>query len=130
MIEHRLFGPEEVIAKKECVECEELKPLYDFPKHIKYYDKHDTRCYKCKTERHKLVRTLKKTAPLKPKVCDCCGQDPLKPNRRDVGLSCDHDPIKLTFRGWLCRDCNTGIGLLGDDIEGLERAIKYLKKWS
>jgi hypothetical protein len=29
-------------------------------------------------------------------------------------------------RGLLCSACNTGIGLLGDNVEGLQRAMNYL----
>jgi hypothetical protein len=44
-------------------------------------------------------------------------------------LVCDHEhgpdgsgPI----RGWICRKCNSGLGLLGDVPDGLERALAYL----
>ena len=30
------------------------------------------------------------------------------------------------FRGWLCHDCNRGIGNLGEDIARLQRSIEYL----
>ena len=29
---------------------------------------------------------------------------------------------------WCCKKCNVGIGHLGDQIEGIERALHYLKK--
>ena len=32
------------------------------------------------------------------------------------------------YRGFLCHFCNTGIGKLGDDIEGVTRALRYLEK--
>jgi hypothetical protein len=32
----------------------------------------------------------------------------------------------LCVRGLLCRKCNTGLGLLGDSIEGLMQALEYL----
>ena len=35
----------------------------------------------------------------------------------------DHDHDTGEFRGWLCNNCNTGLGAMGDTIEGLERAI-------
>ena len=38
----------------------------------------------------------------------------------------DHDHTTDTFRGWLCKQCNVGIGQLGDDLEGVMRAVKYL----
>ena len=39
----------------------------------------------------------------------------------------DHDHETKKVRGLLCSNCNTAIGLLHDDIEVLEKAIKYLK---
>ncbi|MBG88427.1 MAG: hypothetical protein CMO80_16210, partial [Verrucomicrobiales bacterium] len=32
------------------------------------------------------------------------------------------------FRGWLCHKCNRGIGAFSDSVEGLQRAINYLRK--
>ena len=52
--------------------------------------------------------------------CDCCG-------RIFDQLVLDHDHETLEFRGFLCHACNTGIGKLGDNLDGLERAMTYLK---
>lgn len=46
----------------------------------------------------------------------------------DAAPHFDHDHATGQFRGWLCSQCNTGIGLLGDDVHGLEKAIAYLKR--
>jgi hypothetical protein len=43
-------------------------------------------------------------------------------------LSVDHCHNSETIRGLLCNNCNRAIGLLKDDIEVLENAVKYLKK--
>jgi protein-arginine kinase activator protein McsA len=48
--------------------------------------------------------------------------------RTDKKLVFDHDHETLKHRGWLCDNCNRSIGMLGDTIESLERAIKYLKE--
>jgi hypothetical protein len=45
----------------------------------------------------------------------------------------DHDhkytlPNPDAIRGLLCWDCNSGIGKLGDNVEGLQRALDYLLK--
>lgn len=40
----------------------------------------------------------------------------------------DHDHRTNKIRGLLCGSCNTGLGKLGDDIEGLKRAMKYLRR--
>lgn len=45
-------------------------------------------------------------------------------NRR---ANIDHCHETGEVRGILCTGCNTGIGHLGDNIEGLERALYYLK---
>lgn len=43
-------------------------------------------------------------------------------------LSIDHCHTTGKIRGLLCNKCNTGIGLLGDNIEGLQAALNYLIK--
>ena len=40
----------------------------------------------------------------------------------------DHDHTTNKFRGWLCYQCNSAIGNLGDSIKGLTRALEYLKR--
>jgi Recombination endonuclease VII len=62
----------------------------------------------------------------RPATCECCGQPPKDGRGQYVVL--DHDHATGAFRGWLCWHCNTGIGKLGDTVEGLERAVNYLKR--
>lgn len=38
----------------------------------------------------------------------------------------DHDHKTGKLRGLLCFGCNTGLGHLGDSLEGLQRAVEYL----
>lgn len=40
----------------------------------------------------------------------------------------DHDKKTLEIRGILCMKCNTGIGLLGDTLEDIEKAVQYLSR--
>lgn len=54
--------------------------------------------------------------------CGICGAYPEERN-----LAVDHDKFTGEIRGLLCSKCNIGIGLLGDTLEGVERAIRYLK---
>jgi hypothetical protein len=59
-----------------------------------------------------------------PRNCECCGASPKAEHH---GLHLDHDHQTGAFRGWLCGRCNSAIGLLGDTIEGVDRAIVYLR---
>ena len=55
-----------------------------------------------------------------PSKCQLCG--------KKTKVVWDHDHNTEKFRGWLCHQCNQGIGFLGDNISGLENAIRYLKE--
>jgi hypothetical protein len=108
---------------KTCIYCNETKNTSEFPKHSHYKDNLDSRCRACVKSHSELRRALHKTAPPKPKLCECCHTEPIK-------WCLDHDHTTNKLRGWLCDPCNTGIGKLGDTIDGLEKAIIYLKKAS
>jgi hypothetical protein len=56
-----------------------------------------------------------------PEACECCGR------RESRALNVDHDHTTGQFRGWLCFACNTGIGKLGDNYDGVLRALRYLE---
>jgi hypothetical protein len=106
---------------KTCIYCHAAKELSDFPKHSHYKDNLDSRCRDCVKQQTQTRKALHKIAPPKPKNCECCGKSPRK-------WCLDHDHKTNQIRGWLCDQCNTGIGKLGDTIESLEKALKYLKK--
>jgi hypothetical protein len=78
-------------------------------------------CLTCRNAASKLVRSLRKKH-LCPKnsKCSCC-------KRVVHQLYCDHSHKSGKFRGYLCVDCNTGIGKLGDSIIGVKRALRYLQ---
>ena len=56
--------------------------------------------------------------------CAICAK-PIENIRRRMNIDHDHETNKV--RGILCTGCNTGIGQLGDNIEGLKRALYYLE---
>jgi hypothetical protein len=66
------------------------------------------------------LRKLRAGAGKPPELCELCKRAPAE--------HLDHDHRTGAFRGWLCRICNTGLGALGDDIEGLQRALAYLQR--
>ena len=66
------------------------------------------KCKRCQNKQVAVTRRLKQehTYPEDGK-CFCCG--------RADNLILDHCHVTGDFRGWLCRRCNTGYGLLGDN---------------
>lgn len=98
---------------------------------IKCQDLHSPATIKLKHERNKelLRRINRKRRGLpdptreEPAACECCGGPP-----GIYGMHLDHCHITEVFRGWLCMKCNSGIGLLGDNITGLINGILYLAR--
>ena len=61
--------------------------------------------------------------------CAICGIDNNgKYRNKPRAFAVDHCHTTGKIRGLLCSDCNTGIGLLKDNINFLQSAIKYLNK--
>jgi len=62
--------------------------------------------------------------------CACCGR------HEEYNVKCglpqklavDHCHDTKTVRGLLCWHCNTAIGRLGDTLEGVQKAIDFLKR--
>jgi len=74
---------------------------------------------KARARRRKLQGLPLPTRP-KPEFCEMnCG-------RKTAHL--DHDHITGAFRGWLCRRCNLGLGVLGDTAENLRNGLAYLAR--
>ena len=73
----------------------------------------------------------KKLDKIKPKhffVCPICEKGSIP--GITANLVKDHDHLTGDAREWLCDSCNTGLGRFKDDIELMEKAIRYLKKYS
>ena len=108
-----------MIERKKCQICDIEKAASEFYHHPSRKDRLDHRCKACRTENERIIRDLKKTAPPKPLVCECCKKQTTK-------FCLDHDHTTDEFRGWICGHCNQGIGKLGDTLEGVLLAVDYL----
>ena len=129
MIQTELFGEFysvcEGIDTLQCVKCKTEKPLYSFRERQRSESGETKRflncCKVCEKRISKVVSDIRKVAPPQSDRCDCCGEKKEK-------LFIDHCHETDKFRGWLCINCNVGISRLGDNIEGLKRAIEYISK--
>ena len=80
----------------------------------------------CGFQKKQAEAIKKKFKDVKPpefgQPCECCG----KPVYRNWQLDHCHDTGD--FRGWLCKQCNTGLGNLGDTLQSLKLAVEYLER--
>ena len=121
---------------KTCSACKEGKSLKDFYVRDKKTQRRATVCKTCDKERIRM-RYLQSKFGIsyddycemernQNVVCAICGQ--FETHRRGQRLCVDHDHETGKTRGLLCHHCNTGIGLLGDNISTLQNAIDYLTR--
>ena len=69
-----------------------------------------------------MLKTLKEENAMPPSGTPCQLCD------RIDKLFCDHDHVSKQFRGWICRNCNSSLGLMGDSEKGVLKALAYLQK--
>lgn len=130
-----------LIKTKICSGCKQELDITNFNRHTLSKDGLNSQCRSCRTTKQKNRRqTLQgKAATLKylynvtiPQVeaqlkrqnnmCAICGDSFLTHK-----FAIDHCHTTGTFRGLLCRPCNSAIGLLKEDKRVLVQAIRYLK---
>ena len=134
------------LKKKECTKCNDLKKLKEFNFRINKKTKtlyYQSFCKDCqnsynyiKDKNTKLKKaygiTLEEYEELLSKQngkCVICNIDNNGKYRSKLrAFAVDHCHSTGKIRGLLCSDCNTGIGLLKDNVNFLESAIKYLNK--
>tara|TARA_R100001143_G_scaffold62311_1_gene65276 strand:+ start:795 stop:1397 length:603 start_codon:yes stop_codon:yes gene_type:complete len=88
-------------------------------------------CRECGNKVRQEQRIVAKNAPPAPDYCDSCYKPvlPLEGGRagQNVKLQVDHIHGTHIFRGWICSNCNSGMGKLGDDLKGLLHCVLYLE---
>lgn len=120
-------------GQTQCSVCNILKDNVQFSFYVNrhtddgYRLMTNTNCVDCQKVRSKERSAIKKkfahlTQPQYGVACECCG----KPVTRNWQL--DHCHETGEFRGWLCKQCNTGLGNLGDTLESLKLAVAYLER--
>ena len=119
---------------RKCINCGETKSVTEFYKEPNsnkegkvYYR---TECKDCERAKKKvkdklLSKMFGSSAKLKENrpygtPCAICEKPMDKP-------IFDHCHETGEFRGWLCNGCNIGLGHLGDNLEGLMKAVRYLE---
>jgi hypothetical protein len=82
----------------------------------------ENKCKPCNIRENRIRNALEKKHPRPPSgaPCECCG--------RIDKLHLDHCHSTDKFLGYCCKNCNVGIGHLGNSPEGVARALDYLQR--
>lgn len=117
---------------KQCTKCGKYKKESEFPK--RQGGGRRTECKECTYRLQKERAELRAIHgdPPKDHICPIC-------KKRDVEVLylggktrgpwvIDHNHVTKYFRGWLCHQCNRGIGAFHDNMDLLRNAIEYLSK--
>jgi hypothetical protein len=89
-----------------------------------YYDKNQERARELGRIRSRRRDKLPTPTRPAPSHCEKCS----RLSKRALCL--DHCHVTKKFRGWLCDDCNLGLGLLGDGENGILQMLEYLRRAS
>ena len=120
------------VTEKQCSKCDQTKHMDEFGS----WDDPRTGlrrwqvvCKSCHNAANRQRNRAKKNAPPVSDFCDAgCGRALIKGGKAKNSANLDHDPVTGKFRGWLCSNCNKGMGLLGDDLAGILKAAEYLRR--
>lgn len=121
------------VEGKQCKDCDEWLPLWDYGKRSAAWDGLEYRCRECFSLVNRRAN-LKKNYGLsvdeyavmverQAGVCACCGE----PCSKWANLSVDHDHDTGAVRALLCHKCNTALGLLDEDPNKIEALAAYVR---
>lgn len=142
-------------TSKPCCKCKVVKPLEDFTVRSQTRDGRHTRCKSCESDDSRgyastpVGKAKKAAAEVRSKlkhryritrdefdrlhaeqggVCAICGRTPNGVGRNQKRLHVDHDHATGEVRGLLCNRCNISLAGFGDTLEGVMRAVEYLRR--
>ena len=122
---------------KICRRCQQRKSIFEFEKNQKSIRGKVSRrgeCRECRKWKRPIPSKARKKyekiypEPLmgKPFYCPVCRHTIIRQFKNDVVLDHSHKTGKI--RGWICRMCNSSIGMMEEDVNTLKRAIRWLKE--
>ena len=116
----------------QCNNCGEYQPVEQFQQMPSGEIKR--KCRTCARNQSALVKELKSANPYPDAEYSCpiCQRTieelSQKGQLRLQTWVLDHCHDSETFRGWLCFNCNSGLGQFKDDLERIKRAVRYLEE--
>ncbi|MFF7563466.1 endonuclease VII domain-containing protein [Streptomyces pseudovenezuelae] len=114
---------------KRCPQCGDVKPHGEWERNKSSSDGWASYCRTCRAERNRASYFMRKYGITEARrdemvasqmgLCVICLKAP--------AVHVDHCHKTGRVRGVLCFNCNSGLGLLGDDPEAMYRAADYLE---
>jgi len=92
------------------------------------------KCNTCRRNQSALVKLLKEESPYPDDDYECpiCKRDIDEISKhgqmRMQTWVLDHCHDSETFRGWLCFNCNSGLGQFKDELRRIKNAVEYLEE--
>jgi hypothetical protein len=115
----------------ECNKCGITQPVENFPT---FHAEIKRTCRSCKRNQRKTIYDLRKKVayPDESYSCPICNRSlkeiARKGQKHLQSWVLDHCHHTETFRGWICGNCNTGLGAFKDSIDRVRNAVAYLQK--
>jgi hypothetical protein len=121
-----------------CIKCDIRQPLSNFQQ-MSYKNTENAEvkrtCRSCSSGHRKVIAELRKkniypqdknyTCP----ICTRTIQEVNKYNQKLLGTwVLDHCHDTDTFRGYICKHCNDGLGGFKDDLTRIVNAVRYMEK--
>lgn len=120
------------MSSKKCNKCKKELPISEFSKHsASNYLRPE--CKQCNNILSRQRRELRKEHGNPPEnyKCPICERDEEQISsgggNKSTRWVIDHNHETNRFRGWLCHNCNMGIGAFRDNKHILNKAIEYLE---
>lgn len=120
------------IDEIQCIKCDIYQDISNYQ--VMQSGEIKRTCKSCQKGNRKLLNELRKTVayPDPDYTCPICTrtiQEVAKHGQKSLQKwVLDHCHDSKTFRGWICKPCNTGIGQLQDYPDNAHRAFEYLVK--
>ena len=115
---------------KTCSQCNITKSILEFSPNSGAKHRR-SKCRACDRILLNQRKKFKHLTPPKNHVCPICKRDETtckgKGGQKSGTWCLDHNHNTGEFRGWLCHDCNRGLGNFKDNTTMLESALEYLK---
>ena len=116
----------------ECKDCGVFQPISQFQ--VMQSGEIKRKCRTCARDQASTVARLRKENPYPDEdyCCPICNRhmnEIAKHGQQKLQVwVLDHCHDTETFRGWVCFNCNTGLGGFKDNLTITENAVNYLRK--